>query len=89
MAYHPGIRHHPGITMHRLPVSGDILGAVFVVAVVLVILARIPLAPWFLIGTVVFGAVLGIFMIRWHRQHKIEIDDLSTLTDPADKDPKE
>ena len=88
MAYHPGVMHHRGITMHKLPVGGDVMGAVFVIAVILIAIVGIALAPWFLLGAIALGAILSVFIFRWHRGHKIEIDDLSTLTESEDKAPK-
>ena len=88
MAYHPGVTHHRGITMHKLPVGGDVMGALFAVAVVLIVVVGIALAPWFLLGAIVLGAILSVFIFRWHRGHKIEIDDLSALVESEDKTPK-
>jgi hypothetical protein len=88
MTRHPRFAYHPGITMHKLPVGGNIMGAVFVIAVVLMILFRVQLALWFILGAAVLGAIMSVFIVRWHRRHKIEIDDLSTLVEPTDKTPK-
>ena len=88
MAHRNSFAYHPGITMHKLPVGGNIMGAVFVIAVVLLILFRVSLALWFLFGAAVLGSITSIFIIRWHRRHKIEIDDLTALLEPTDKTPK-
>jgi Flp pilus assembly protein TadB len=88
MAYHPSETFHRGITMHRLPVRGDIMGALFAVAVVLMVLVGVPLGPWFLIAAIVLGVILSIFILRWNRRHKIEIDDLSALEESTDRTPK-
>jgi hypothetical protein len=88
MARHTSFAYHPGITMHRLPVGGNIMGAVFVIAVILMILFRVQPAFWFLLGAVVLGAIMSVLIVRWHRRHKIEIDDLSALVESTDKQPK-
>jgi hypothetical protein len=88
MAHRTSFAYHPGITMHKLLVGGNLMGAVFVIAVVLLILFRVPLALWFLLGAAVLGAIMSVFIIRWHGRHKIEIDDLSALVASTDKTPK-
>ncbi len=70
---------HPGITMHRLPVGGDIMGTVFALGVVLMFVVGIPLARWFLLGAVILGGVFGLVIARFHRRHDVEITDLSEL----------
>jgi formate-dependent nitrite reductase membrane component NrfD len=88
MAYHYNVLHHRGITMHKLPVGGDVMGGLFAVAVVLMVLVGISIAPWFLLGAIGLGAIVSVFVIHWHRGHKIEIDDLSALIESKDKTPK-
>ena len=75
---------HPGISMHKLPVGGDIMGTVFAVGVVLMFVVGIPLARWFLLGAVLLGGVVGVFMMRSHRRHSVEITDLSALQDDTE-----
>lgn len=87
MAHHPGFAYHSGITMHKLPVGGNAMGALFALAAILVILVGIPLARWFFVGAAAIGVILSIFTIRWHLHHKIEIKDLSALEEPNDKNP--
>ena len=77
--------NHPGISMHKLPVGGNIAGGLFTIGVVLMVLVGVPLAPWFLLGATVLGAILSIFVMRWHQRHKIEIDDLSALSEPTNR----
>ncbi len=70
---------HPGISMHKLPVSGDIMGAVFAAGIVLMFVLGIPIARWFLIAGVILGVVLGGAFVWFHEHHAIEVTDLSDL----------
>lgn len=88
MAHHPSLTYHRGITMHKLPIGGDIMGGLFTLAIVLIVLVGVPLAPWFLLGVAVLGAIMSVFIVLWHRRHKVEIDDLSALEESTNKTPK-
>ena len=72
---------HPGISMHKLPVGADVMGAVFAGGIVVMFVVGIPIARWFLLGAAVFGALAGAVMIRFHTRHRVEITDLSALRD--------
>jgi hypothetical protein len=80
--------YHRGITMHKLPVSGNVMGAVFAIAVILMVVMGVPQLRWVLAGAALLGAILSIFIFRWNRGHKIEIDDLSVLAESRDRTPK-
>jgi len=54
---------HPGISMHKLPISGGAVGLLFVVGSMLVFLLGIPAMRWFLGGSVVLG--LGVAGGLW------------------------
>ena len=88
MTHHPRLTYHRGITMHNLPVGGDIMGGLFALAIILIFLVGIPFGFWFLVGAAMLGALLSVFIFYWHRRHKVEIDDLSALKEPSDKAPK-
>jgi hypothetical protein len=88
MAYHPRFTYHRGITMHKLPVGGDIMGGLFTLAIVLIVVFGIPLGPWFLLAAAVLGAILTVFIVCSHQRHKVEIDDLAALEESIDKTPK-
>ena len=79
---------HPGITLHKLPVHYSWMVAVLLIAVVWLFVAGMPSLKGVILGTVVLGAVICILLFRWNREHKIEINDLSILEEPADKTPK-
>jgi hypothetical protein len=74
--------------MHKLPVSGNIPGTIFAISVVLMVVAGIALARWFLLGAAVLGAIGSVFIIRSHRRHNVEIDDLSALEESTDRTSK-
>ena len=68
---------HPGISMHKLPVGGNVMGAVFVIGVVVMFLVGIPLARWFLLGGIVLGGLLAMVFAAFHKRRSVEITDLS------------
>jgi hypothetical protein len=58
--WHP----HPGITMHRLRVGGNVGGSIFAIGVVLICLVGIP-TMWFFLGlAVVLGLAIALFLRR-------------------------
>src|ERR1700722_2824698 len=46
---------HPGISMHKLPISGGAVGLLFAVGSMLVFLLGIPAMGWFLVGSGALG----------------------------------
>jgi len=88
MDHHCNLTYHRGITMHKLPIGGDIMGGLFTLAIILIVLFGVSLAPWFLLVVGVLGAIMSIFIIYWRREHKVEIDDLSALEESTNKTPK-
>ncbi|MGD0223421.1 MAG: hypothetical protein ABSF71_13880 [Terriglobia bacterium] len=52
---------HPGITMHKIPVSGA-MGLVFTVGMIVIVLLSLPQARWFLAMSLPVGAVIGIIL---------------------------
>ncbi len=69
----------PGISMHKLPVAGNFIGAVFVIGIAVMFLVGIPLARWFLLGGLLLGGIWVTAIVRYHKSHKVEITDLSGL----------
>lgn len=59
---------HPGISMHKLPVSGGAVGLLFAVGSMLVFLLGIPAMRWFLVGSIVLGLGVagGLWLFRKH-----------------------
>lgn len=72
---------HPGISMHKLPVGADIMGAVFAIGIVLMFVVGIPIARWFLIAGVLLGGILATVFVLYHKHHKVEITDLAGIED--------
>jgi hypothetical protein len=55
---------HPGITMHRLRVGGNVGGFIFAIGVVLICLVGIPTLWFFLALAVVGGLAIALFFRR-------------------------
>jgi hypothetical protein len=53
---------HPGITMHKIPVGGNVVGLVFAIGVVAMILLALPEARSFLALSLPIGVVIGIIL---------------------------
>jgi hypothetical protein len=53
---------HPGITMHKIPVGGNVTGLVFAIGVVAMILLALPEARSFLALSLPIGVVIGIIL---------------------------
>ncbi len=71
------MERHPGITMHRLPVAGGLIGLVFTVGSCLIFLIGIPALRYFLFGALVVGAIIALLLYRWHQRRPVEITDIS------------
>ena len=51
---------HPGISMHKLPIAGDVMGLVFVIGVMVTTLVSLTQARWFLCLSLPVGLVIGL-----------------------------
>ena len=60
------MRRHPGITFHAMPVAG-VGGLILAIAISFVFLARVPIAKWFLLGSVMVGVVAFAVIRLVHR----------------------
>ena len=58
---------HPGISMHKLPVSGGAVGLLFAIGSMLVFLLGIPAMRWFLIGSSALGVGVAGGLWLFHR----------------------
>ena len=58
---------HPGITMHKIPVGGDVVGLVFAVGVVAMILIALPEARSFLALSLPIGVGIATILRLIHR----------------------
>jgi hypothetical protein len=59
---------HPGISLHKRPVSGGAGGLLFAVGSMLVFLLGIPAMRWFLVGSIVLGVGVagGLWLFHKH-----------------------
>ena len=73
----PSEHPHRGISMHQLPVAGNLPGLVFAVGSALIFLFAIP-ALWFvLVAAIVIGLVIAAVLQVVHQEHP---DETARLT---------
>lgn len=73
------MRPHPGISFHKMPVAG-VGGALLSVAVVLIALIGLPIAKWFLLGSLGLGwVVVGFLMLTRKLKPKTEIEEVQLV----------
>ncbi|HEY6248635.1 MAG TPA: hypothetical protein VI685_01675 [Candidatus Angelobacter sp.] len=59
---------HPGISMHKMPVGAGVAGFLFAVGMTVVFLMKLPELWPFLVGAIVLGGAVAVFL-RWlHRK---------------------
>jgi hypothetical protein len=73
----PSEHPHRGITMHQLPVSGNLPGLVFAVGSALIFLFAIPALWYVLVAAVAIGLVIAAVLQVVHREHP---DETARLT---------
>ncbi|MGH9555557.1 MAG: hypothetical protein ACRD2Y_07010 [Terriglobales bacterium] len=56
-------KYHQGITMHAMRVAGCVAGAVFTLGAMVIVLAGLPIARWFLLAAIA-GGIAAFFLIR-------------------------
>jgi hypothetical protein len=76
------MKRHPGISMHRLPIAGGLMGLVFTVGSCLIFLIGIPAMRYFLAGAIIVGAIIGTLLYRWHQRKPVEITDINSNSKP-------
>jgi hypothetical protein len=73
---HTAVTYHPGISMHHIPIGGDLAGWLFVLATVFIFGVGIPA----FLELLVVSGTLGIFASRiifnWHKRHALNIHTL-------------
>jgi NADH:ubiquinone oxidoreductase subunit K len=79
---------HHSITLHGLHLSENRLGVIAVIGIAALFALSVFHIFWFILGTVALAIALCAFLFRWHRQHKLEFNDLSMLEDLKEKPPK-
>ena len=71
-----GQRWHPGITMHKIPVAG-VGGLIAAIGIVLIAVLGLPIAKWFLVGSVILGvAVVGILRLYRKLKPRTEVEEV-------------
>jgi hypothetical protein len=73
----PSENPHRGITMHQLPVAGNIPGLVFAVGSALIFLFAIPALWYVLVAAVVIGLVIAAVLQVLHQERPDETARLS------------
>ena len=81
--------HHHSMSMHKPHLGGNAMWVFLAIGIVLLIGLSLLSVQWFIIGIIIFAAVMCVFLFRWHKQHKLEFNDLSSLEDLTDKNPKD
>jgi hypothetical protein len=54
-------KHHPGITMHKIPVKGA-AGLISTVGMLIIFLTSLPQARWFLALSLPLGMIVGVIL---------------------------
>jgi len=55
---------HPGINISKIPVGGGVAGVMVAASIVILGLIGLPVARWFLIGSVALGGLMALVR-RW------------------------
>ena len=64
-----GDRLHPGITMHKLPVSGNAVGLLFAAGSMAIFLVGVPSIRVFSLATIPLGLAVALSLRFFHRRH--------------------
>jgi hypothetical protein len=67
---------HPGISIHRMAIGGGLMSALFAIGTVLIFVIGVPLGPWFLLASILWGTAIAVGLHVWHKSHPVEIADL-------------
>lgn len=57
---------HPGINISKIPVGGGVAGVLIAASIIILGVIGLPIARWFLIGSLGLGAVMAL-LLRWLR----------------------
>jgi hypothetical protein len=80
--------HNYSVSLHKLHVAGNSLGLIMVLGVVLFLALSFFSVYWFVLGIVLLGVIMCVFLFKWHKQHKLEFNDLSALEDLKKETPR-
>lgn len=68
---------HPGISMHRIQIGAGTAGVLVMIGAAWACLVGLPQARWFLLISVVFGAVAAAGFRYWYAHKPPEVRRLS------------
>jgi hypothetical protein len=68
---------HPGISMHRINVGAGTAGVLVTIGIVWACLVGLPHARWFLLISIVFGALAAAGFRYWYAHKPPEVKRLS------------
>lgn len=80
-------RNH-SISIHKPHVSGNTMGVILALGVAVLLAMSFLSVFWFILGILLLGVIMCVFLFKWHNQHKLEFDDLSALENLKDETPK-
>jgi len=67
------------INLSSIPVAGDIGGLLFVIGAIVTVLLGLPDVRWFVLGSVVVGAVLASGLFAWRSTHPSELTAANSI----------
>ena len=67
------------INLSSIPVAGDIGGLLFVIGAIITVLLGLPDIRWFVLGSVVVGAVLAGGLFVWRSSHTTELTPANSI----------
>lgn len=81
--------HHHSISVHKPHLGGNAMWVFLAIGILCLIALSLLSVQWFLLGVVIVVAAMCVFLFRWHKQNKLEFNDLSKLEELTDKTPKD
>ena len=73
---HNIVAYHPGISMHHIPVGGNVPGLLITFGLVFVIGVGIPICFALLVVSGSLGLLASRVKLNWYRNHPLEIQAL-------------
>jgi hypothetical protein len=67
------------INLSSIPVAGDIGGLMFVIGAIVTVLLGLPDIRWFVLGSVVVGAVLAAGLFAWRSSHSGALTPVNSI----------
>jgi len=80
--------HHHSISLHKPHFSGNTMGVVLAIGVVLLLAMSVLSIYWFVIGILLLLAIMCVFLFKWHTEHKLEFNDLAKLEESENETKK-